>query len=144
MELIQQQVQAWKWLSTQVKRIQDPTLRNAIMAEFRKRAMREWGYCPETATVPKNPAVELEDWEKEFVSDIEKTIEFELDVSAGKRQEAKKEALARMKDFINKGGSWFDFPADLRNEHTAKLYNSAFFEIIGEALHDLEKNEKNT
>ena len=144
MELIQQQVQAWKWLTAQVKGVQDPTLRNAFMAEFRKRAMREWGYCPETATVPKNPVVELEDWEKEFVSDIENTIEFELDVGAEKRKEAQKEAMARMKDFINRGGSWYDLPNDLKNTHTAKLYNSAFFAIIDEALQDLEKTEKNT
>lgn len=138
MELIQKQVQAWKWLKEQVGHIQDPTLRNAIMAEYRKRAMRDWGYCPETAPVPKNPVIDLEDWEKDFVADIEKTIEYELDISADKRQEAKKEALVRMKDFINKGGSWHDLPADLRNEHTAKLYNSAFFEIIDEAMQNIE------
>ena len=45
--MIQEQVRAWKQLKEMVAKVEDPTLRNAMMAEFRNRAINEWGYCPD-------------------------------------------------------------------------------------------------
>ena len=41
--MIQNYAQAWKFLKEQTARVRDPILRNVMIAEFRKRALNEWG-----------------------------------------------------------------------------------------------------
>lgn len=135
----QGQVLAWKWLKEQMKLVRDETLRNAMMAEFRKKAMEEWGYNPDTGRLAKEQPVVLDDWEKEFVEDIRKTEMYELDVREQKRKETEKEARARMYEFIDKGGMFSDLPKDLQGEHIKKLYLEVLKEWLDNNLEILKK-----
>lgn len=125
-----QQASSWKWLKEQVEKIPDPTLRNTIMAEFRKRALREWGYCPDDRRgVAKNESVELDEWEQQFVDDIKKSIMFDLDVREQKREKEIKEAKARMCDFIEHGGMLEDIPEDIRTPFITNLYYESLSQV---------------
>lgn len=121
--------QIWKFLKDCVSKIQDPTLRNVMMAEFRKRAKQDWGFNPDSKYgVAKNESVELDDWEKEFVSDIEKAIKYEIDTREEKRKKTAKEAKARMMQFIESGGTLADIPDDVRSDTVDKLYHDCLME----------------
>lgn len=134
------QVIAWKFLKEQLKHIIDPVLRNSMLAEFRNRAFTEWGYNPDNAKINQKQELNLDDWEKEFVEDIEKTNMYELDVRQEKRKTTEKEACIRMADFIEKGGKFTDLPEDLQNGHIAKLYMDVMFEKIKECEDFLKKD----
>lgn len=126
---IQQQTKAWKFLKDCVSKVQDPTLRNVMMAEFRKRAIRDWGFNPDNRyAVVKEPTIELDDWEKEFVADIEKAKKYEIDTRAEKRKQTDKEAHARMLQFIEQGGCLLDIPDDIRTDTIEKLYYDCLLE----------------
>ena len=68
----QRQITGWKWLKDQLNKIRDNTLRNAILADFRKRAYKEWGFNPDNGKINTKQEIELDDWEKELVEDIKK------------------------------------------------------------------------
>jgi hypothetical protein len=125
-----QQASSWKWLKKQVEKIPDQILRNTIMAEFRKRALREWGCCPDDRYgVVKKETIELTDWEKELLQDIKRSIMFELDVRELKREHETKEAKARMCDFIEHGGRLEDIPEDIRTPFITNLYYESLTQV---------------
>lgn len=118
-----QQAQAWKQLKGMVAKVEDPTLRNAMMAEFRKRAIRDWGYCPDDKySIAKKDTVELDDWEKELLKDIQKAELFELDTRAEKREAEQKELEKNMYFFIKDGGSLTDIPPEIRTDTVVDAY----------------------
>lgn len=126
---IQQQTKAWKFLKDCVSKIEDPTLRNVMMAEFRKRAIRDWGFNPDDRyAVAKEPTIELDDWEKEFIADINDHKMFKVDTRAEKRKQTDKEAHARMLQFIEQGGCLLDIPDDIRTDTIEKLYYDCLLE----------------
>lgn len=119
----QEYVQRWKWLKAQVNLVQDRTLRNAMMAEFRKRALRDWGFDPENGGInTKTESVVLNDWEKDFLQDIQDSRVFGFNVRQEKQKKEAKEAKTRMLDFISRGGSLKDIPEDVRTDTIVKLY----------------------
>lgn len=126
---IQEQTKAWKFLKDCVSKIQDPTLRNVMMAEFRKRAKQEWGFNPDSKYgIAKNESVQLDDWEKEFVADIKDMITFKIDTREEKRKKTSNEAHARMLQFIEQGGCLLDIPEDIRTTTIEKLYHDCMQE----------------
>lgn len=129
------QTVAWKWLKEQIKNIKDDVLRNSIMAEFRKRAMEEWGYNPDTGRLPKEQKIIFDEWEQELVKDIEKAEQYMLDTRKEKRQQTTIEFKNRMRDFITKGGKFSDLPKELQNEHILKGY----LDVIYSEIDDCEK-----
>lgn len=126
---IQEQTKVWKFLKDCVSKVVDPTLRNVMMAEFRKRAKQDWGFNPDSKYgVAKNESVELDDWEKEFVADINDMITFKIDTREEKRKKTAKEAKARMMQFIESGGTLADIPDDVRSDTVDKLYHDCLME----------------
>lgn len=126
---IQEQTKAWKFLKDCVSKIQDPTLRNVMMAEFRKRAIRDWGFNPDSKYgVAKNKSVQLDDWEQEFVADINDHLTFKVDTREEKRKKTAKEAHARMMMFIERGGQLSDIPDDVRTDTIKQLYHDCMQE----------------
>lgn len=121
-----QQAQAWKQLKGMVAKVEDPTLRNTMMAEFRKRAIRDWGYCPDDKySIAKKDTVELDDWEKELLKDIQKAELFELDlnyVRKDKHEAERKELEKNMYFFIKDGGSLADIPPEIRTDTVVDAY----------------------
>jgi hypothetical protein len=141
----QQQASAWKWLKEQTQKIPDPILRNTIMAEFRKRAQRDWGYCPDNwRGVAKTESVELDDWEKQFVDDIKKSQLFDLDVREEKRNKEINEAKARMRDFIERGGELTDIPEDIRTPFITKLYYESLIQDVSLLIERADALTKDT
>lgn len=135
---VSQQSVAWKQLKEQVSKVPDPTLRNAMMAEFRKRALRDWGYNPDDRNgVAKKETVELDDWEKEFLQDIQKAQMFELDTRKSKREHEIREARARMRDFIESGGNLDDIPGDIRIDFIRSLYYDTLHKTCEQLVNQL-------
>lgn len=139
MEVVQNRVMAWKWLEKQLSLVGDKVLRNSMMAELKKKALEEWGYFPNSGMLAKKEPVVLDDWEKEFVEDIKKHLEYEVDTRKGKREKTEKEARVRMLDFIRSGGRYSDLPEDLQNETIRDLYFDVLFEEMKFCEEFLEK-----
>lgn len=132
--------QSWKFLKDCVSKIQDPTLRNVIMAEFRKRAKQDWGFNPDSKYgVAKNEPVKLDDWEKEFVVDIEKAIKYEIDTREEKRKKTAKEVHARMMQFIETGGTLADIPEDIYTDTIIRLYHDCMQEYGDNLLAEADR-----
>lgn len=137
----QNRVVAWKRLKDQLKQIGDPILRNALFAELKKRAWEEWGYNPETAYVKKqNATVELDDWEKDFVEDIKKAEQYQVDTRENKRQQTNVEFKNRMRDFVVNGGKFSDLPPELQNKTILKAYLDATILEMQDCITFLENN----
>lgn len=113
---------AWKELKQMLIRIQDPDLRNSVLGEMTRRAISEWGYNPENGHVDENSPVDLTDWEKEFVTDIRKTVLYDLDVRAEKRNKGEEEFMASMMSYVRAGGKLEDIPAHIRCEGVDRAY----------------------
>lgn len=128
MDLVQERTKAWKWLKEQVKLVHEPILQKAMMAEFRKRAAQEWGYNPDSRYGIAKENIELDEWEKELVADINEHNNFEIDTRKEKREQTHKEAKARMLDFIAHGGNLLDIPDDIRTDTVEKLYYKCLLE----------------
>lgn len=124
----------WKYIKDQLKLIKDPILRNIMLAEFRKRAIRDWNFDPEGKTL--NKEINLDDWEKELVEDINDFRSFGFDNRVKKRQETNKETEVRMKDFILKGGNLKDIPEEIRTNTIEKLYYDCLFKLGDEILQE--------
>lgn len=137
---IQEQTKAWKFLKDCVSKVVDPTLRNVMMAEFRKRAKQEWGFNPDSKYgVAKNESVELDDWEKEFVADINDMITFKIDTREEKRKKTAKEAHARMMQLIVSGGTLEDIPDDIRSDTIDKLYYQCLMEYGDQIMQEADR-----
>lgn len=134
----QEYVQRWKWLKAQVNLVQDRTLRNAMMAEFRKRALRDWGFDPENGQT-KTESVVLNDWEKDFLQDIQDSRVFGFNVRQEKQKKEAKEAKARMLDFISKGGCLKDIPEDVRTDTIVKLYYDCLNEYGDQLMEEADR-----
>ena len=118
----QNYAQAWKFLKEQTSKVQDPILRNTMMAEFKKRALREWGFNPEDGALYQGDESDLDPWEKEFVNDINDTVTYGIDTREDKRKETEKQARASMRQMIRNGETIADIPEDIRTPHIEKLF----------------------
>lgn len=128
MVAVQQHVQAWKFLHQSVDKVSDPILRNAMMAEFRRHALAEWGYCPGDGTISTNTEVQLDAWEKEFVQDITDSNSYGIDTRAEKRAATMRESKAWMRHFIEQNGKLLDIPDNIRTPAIEALYYECLYE----------------
>lgn len=124
---LEEHSKSWKWLMEQIKIVQDPTLRKFMMAEFRKRAINDWGFDPVTTKISTNKP-ELDNWEKELLQDIEDAKMFKTDTRIKKREQTAKEAKARMMMFVERGGKLSDIPDNIRCETIDRLYHNCLTE----------------
>lgn len=123
------QTQSWKSLKEYIAKIQDNTLRNTMMAEFRKKAVHDWGFNPDSKYgVAKTESIQLDDWEQELVRDINKASQYQVDTRITKRRETAKEAHARMLMFIERGGQLSDIPIGICTDTIKQLYRDCLLE----------------
>lgn len=123
--MTQNYAQAWKFLKEQTAKVRDPILRNVMIAGFRKRALNEWGFDPETTNISTDSDVSLTDWEQDFVQDIQDTISYGIDTREEKRKKTLDETVANMRQFVSLGGKLSDIPDDIRTPYIEKLYTDA-------------------
>lgn len=133
-----EKIRAWNSLKEMLGKIHDYKTRNIYYKALLARAINEWGFNPEKPGQPiHNENIELDDWEKEFVEDINDTIVFGIDVRKDKREKELKETHARMLHFVEHGGKLSDMPDDIRTDTIKKLYYECVLEhgdnIIAEA-----------
>lgn len=141
----QNYAQAWKFLKEQTSKVQDPILRNAMMAEFKKRAMNEWGFDPETSNLSQGTSDNLTPWQKEFADDIQDTVSYGIDVREEKRQKTLDETRKNMREYVRTGNSLADIPEDIRTPYIQRLYFEELFKIgdeLCQAADDLIKGKK--
>ena len=130
----QNYAQGWNWLKRQVDSIDDMILRNTLMAEFRQRAISEWGFDPTNGRLATGEEVELNDWEKEFLQDIRDTAKYGFNTRAEKQKQTHKVALANMRIFIDQGGTLADIPEHIRTKPIQDLYHEALYRNIDETM----------
>lgn len=141
--MTQNYAQAWKFLKEQTARVRDPILRNVMIAEFRKRALNEWGFDPETTNISTDSDVSLTDWEQDFVQDIQDTISYGFDTREEKREKTLDETCACMQQFVNDGHTLSDIPEELRTPFITDLYLKCLYkqgDVLLQAADDLLEN----
>ena len=141
--MTQNYAQAWKFLKEQTAKVRDPLLRNAMMAEFRTRALNEWGFDPETGDLPTINDVKKDDWEEEFVEDMAVAEKFNIDTREEKRKKTLDETCACMQQFINNGHTLVDIPEELRTPFITNLYLKCLYrqgDVLLQAADDLLEN----
>lgn len=129
--MINQRVAAWNALIKHLDDVIDPTLRNAIKAEYIKRAINEWGYNPETGELPKDNEIELDGWEKEFLQDIKDSATYQIDTRKEKRKKEAKELRLNMYQFIKSGGTLSEIPPSIRSDYIVKIYLEELKKVCG-------------
>ena len=110
-------VKAWKFLMDCCDKVKDPVLASAMREEFRQRALREWGWCPEAPTRVKQ--VPLEDWEEEFVRGVKAAQTFGVIPDGFSKI---KETKARMYMMMEEGKTYWDIPQDIQSDFLRKLW----------------------
>lgn len=141
--MTQNYAQAWKFLKEQTAKVRDPILRNVMIAEFRKRALTEWGFDPETTNISTDSDVSLTDWEQNFVQDIQDTISYGIDTREEKREKTLDETRAYMRQFVNDGHTLSDIPEELRTPFITDLYLKCLHkqgDVLLQAADDLLEN----
>ena len=119
---IEEQAANWKQLITMTERIIDPVLKNAIRAEFTRRAISEWGYNPTNGKVGGQTDIVLTEWEEKFLKDIKAGDKYQLDTRKQEREKEEKELRLRMYEFVKEGGSLTDIPPEVRSDFITKVY----------------------
>lgn len=118
-----EKIRAWNALKDQISKIYDYKTRGVYYKAFLARACSEWGFNPENPgqQVPTQ-SFELDDWEKEFIEDINDTNTFGVDVRKEKREKEIKEAHARMMQFVEQNGKLSDIPDNVCTNIIKTLY----------------------
>lgn len=121
-----QKLQAWNNLKNLLKGIIDKKANKLYHDTLLLKAIREWGFNPEKIDKVNTPKIELTDWEKELLNDIQAVQEYGIDTRKEKRKQTDKEFRLAMLDFVKSGGLLSDIPENLRNE---KAIKDAYWEI---------------
>lgn len=130
----------WKKILEYTKSIKDPILRESILADYQQRAIQEWGFCPDNH-IYKKKNIELEPWQEVFLKKIKSCLEYGVFI---KDEAVEKEARARMREFIRKGGSFTDLPIGLQTQDLHILYIDVLLDEVKLWTENLEFLEKNS
>ena len=133
-----QYAQAWKFLKQQLARVIDPILRNTMLAEFRQRARNEWGFDPDNGKLAQDEDIVLNDWEQGLVQDMELRKAYGVDPRKAKREHEIKEARARMRLFIERGGSLSDIPDEIRTPYITQMYLDESHNLLQQTLEEAD------
>ena len=116
----------WNKAKEYLDKIYDPKTRKLYHDALLLRAIDEWGFNPEKIDKVNTPKIELTDWEKELLNDMQAAQEYGIDTRKEKRKQTDKEFRLAMLDFIKSGGLLSDIPENLRKE---KAIKDAYWEI---------------
>lgn len=133
-----EKIKLWEYLKKNfIANIKDEKTRILYYKTLLIKAIQEFGFNPEKCIVSKKQEIKLDDWEKEFIEDIQKQKIYEIDTRKEKREQTNKEAKSRMKNFIYKGGNLCDIPEEIRTETIKKLYYECLLEYGDEIIKNL-------
>ena len=126
-----QQMRAWKFLMEELQKIQDKDLKKAVIAEFRERALRDWGWDPATGNLAEPRTPELDEWEKDFVERVQLAQQLGVFIPDPALDA---ETRAEMRKFIRNGGTLLDIPENLRTPVIIDLFYAVLHEEGEELL----------
>ena len=137
-----EQIKVWNKIKEHLEKIYDKKTQNLYRRAFLVRFMNTYGFNPEkpVKTQKKALSVDLDDWEKEFVQDIQKAEQYQVDTRENKRQQTNVEFRNRMRDFVVKGGKFSDLPPELQNKTILEAYLDATILEMQECITFLENN----
>lgn len=118
-----QQVKGWNFLQECLSTIQDQNLRIAMAEEFRRRALKLWGWVPGEKHSESKP--DLNEEQQQFMNDIHDSIEFGIDVREPLRKKIMEELEHDMWDFVREGNTLMDIPPELRTPVIVAAYMAA-------------------
>lgn len=131
---ILERIKMWEYLKTETSKIYDPQTRSLYYRAFLSRCIDEWGFNPENPASGQKSTLIVDDWEKEFVDDINDTITYGIDTRGDKRKETEKQARASMRQMIRNGETLDDIPEDIRTPHIEKLFLSEMLNYADELI----------
>lgn len=127
----------WKQIVEYTDKIQDKILRESILAVYQQQAIKKWAFCPDKKEYKKQE-IKIEDpLVLEYLDKIKDCDEYGVFV---KDEQVEKEALARMRDYIRKGGKYSDLPTDLQNETIKSLYLDAMIKELDEMGEEIKNS----
>lgn len=127
-----QQVQAWKFLIEQVNQVQDPLLKRAMIADFRERALHDWGWDPATGKSADSQNAELDTWEQDFLERVRLGQQLGVHISGPNNETS--EARANMTAYVRDGGTLDGIPDNIRTPDIIELYNKCKQEEFEELM----------
>ena len=136
--VVQERVRIWKELKAMLAKVTDKDLYNGLLAEYRRRAIAEWGYDPERGEPVQATSLSLTDWEKDLVRDIRKSQLYELDVREEKRKKTDAEARVAMMDYVRSGGLLEDIPENIRCDGVDALYRECRDKIHADLMREAD------
>ena len=126
-------VKRWKYIEAFLEKVTDPILKNVLRYEFQERAIRDWGFCPAEIILPKKETEtepELMPFEQPVYDRIRAYLTYGVDIRTDEeKHKLENETLNSMIDFINRGGTYWDIPENIRCPSLKKIYDNAF-EIV--------------
>lgn len=102
--------------------VQDPLLRRGMIAEFREKALRDWGWDPVSGNLqtPQIEEIELDEWEQDFLTRVR--IGQQVGVHVPGEDDETAQARLNMLAYVRDGGTLDGIPDDIRTPDMEKLY----------------------
>ena len=117
-----EKIKAWEYLKTEIGKIYEPKTRSLYYRAFLARCIDEWGFNPENpASGQKNTAI-VDDWEKDFIQDVQDAISYGVDTREEKRKKEETELRGNLRLMIINGETLADIPDGIRTPHIEKIY----------------------
>lgn len=124
-------------LKNYLSKIKDKKTQNLYLEAIRLKMINSFGYCPDK-TEYKKQEVKIEDpLILEYLDKVKVCIEYGVFV---KDEKVEKEALARMRYYIRKGGKYSDLPSDLQNDTIKGLYLDAMIKELDEMGEEIKNS----
>lgn len=122
-------------LKNYLSKIKDKKTQNLYLEAIRLKMINSFGYCPDK-TEYKKQEVKIEDpLILEYLDKVKDCIEYGVFVQD---ENVKKESVARMRDYIRRGGKYSELPSNLQNETIKNLYLDAMIKEIDEIAEEIE------
>jgi len=128
-----EKIKTWETLKAEINKIHDPKTKNLYHRAFLARAIDTWGFNPENpASVQKN-APSVDDWDEEFVQDIQDSISYGFDTREEKRKKTVDKTRSNIKNMLRSGYTIKDIPDEIRTPYIEKR----FWEMTDEYTQEL-------
>ena len=138
-----EKIKIWENIKTEIAKIHDQKTRSIYYRGLLARAMNTWGFNPEKPTHGQKNSVIVDDWEKEYLEDLQESISYGLDTREEKRKKTLDETRKNMRNFVRAGNKLEDIPKEIRTKHICNLYFEELFKIgsdLAQCVDDLMEN----
>ena len=133
----QEATRRWKTLRATLNSIKDPILRESFLAEYKERAEKEWGFCPDKSVKSKEYTADmLPPLESLIYAKIQSCKDYGV---WEKDEELDRLTFNKMKLFVESGYSYSDLPEHLQCKLMFNLYLDALNSCVDDAINYFAK-----